>query len=158
MNKQEWEFAHVACPNCGNTNLRQTLIGIAEVDDNYEDCVNSADCSECGWSGMVKDLVPANTGQEKPMPIKMLDYEGETYAATKDVVVAMLDFNKKLDVTLPSQDQRDFATAVITEMTKMLIAVDKQHWVNKYNFQEQAKKKDAQDAKDQLDGKTGGNE
>ena len=94
MNKQEWEFAHVACPNCGNTNLRQTLIGIAEVDDNYEDCVNSADCSECGWSGMVKDLVPANTGQEKPMPIKMLDYEGETYAATKDVVVAMLDFNK----------------------------------------------------------------
>lgn len=150
MTKQEWEFNHAACPNCGETKLKQTLVGVPEIDGQYEDNINTATCG-CGWAGKVADLKPANTGQEKPMPIRLLDFQGETFANTKDVVTAMLDFNKKLNASLPRDDQRAFADAIFGEITKMMVKVDEQHWVNKYNYQAGLQAELAKKAKDDLD-------
>ena len=155
MNLKEWDFNHAACPKCGSTEVKRTTIGIPEIDGEYDDHINTAECG-CGWSGMVKELVPANTGQDKPMPIKMLDFDGESYASVKDTVVAILDFNKKLNNTLPRDDMKKFADAIFGEITGMLVTVDKQHWINKYKFQAAADAEAKAKAKTGLDAKTKG--
>ena len=109
------------------------------------------------WSGNVHELVPANTGQVVPMPIKLLDFNGETYANTKDTVIALLDFNKKLCATLPREDMQKFADAIFVEITKMFVTVDQQHWVNKYNYQAAQKVEEEKNAKSDLEALSGGN-
>lgn len=155
MNQKEWEFAHAACPKCGNTNTKQSYVGVPEIDGQYQDDINTAEC-ECGWSGFVNELVPANTGQVAPMPIRMLDFNGDTYANTKDTVTTMLDFNKKLNNTLPREDMRKFVDAIFNELTQMFITVDKQHWVNKYNYQAKMQKEAGDQAKAELEKQGGG--
>ena len=138
MNREEWNVKHAVCPRCGKNQLRTTLIGVPEIDGEYEDNVNTAECVDCNWSGPVKELVPAGTVENVVMPIKMLDFDGKTYACTEDVVTATLDFNSRLAVTLNNRkDMIDFATAITNEYVKMLIQVDKEHWVNKYKYQSQ---------------------
>ena len=158
MNKQEWEFKHAACPRCGATNCKTSNIGVPEISGNFEDKINTAECTECPWKGTVNELVPANSGQEKPMPIRMLDFQGETYACTKDIVVTMLDFNRKLNNTLATEDQRKFTDAIFGEITKMMITVDKQHWVNKYDYEADLAKKEKEAAKEKLEGMAGTDE
>lgn len=156
MNRNDWNLAHKACPKCGNADLKQSLVGVIEIDGNYEDNINTAECSKCGWGGFVNQLVPtgsAVTGAAQQMPIRILDFQGETYASTKDIVVAMLDFNKKLNATLPREDMQKFTDAIFKEITGMVITVDKQHWVNKYNYQAQLQEEVKKQAKDKLDGK-----
>ena len=49
---------HVACPDCDNTIIQVSLLGIVDYDDrDYEDNFNTAKC-KCGWKGMVRDLLP----------------------------------------------------------------------------------------------------
>lgn len=156
MNKLEWDFQHAACPKCGSTEVQKSTIGVPELDGVYEDKINTASCS-CMWSGNVHELVPANTGQVVPMPIKLLDFNGETYANTKDTVIALLDFNKKLCATLPREDMQKFADAIFVEITKMFVTVDQQHWVNKYNYQAAQKVEEEKNAKSDLEALSGGN-
>lgn len=155
MNRQEWDFQHAACPKCGSTETKQTLIGVPEIEGQYQDDINTAEC-KCGWSGPVRELVQANTGQANPMPIRMLDFNGETFANTKDIVTTLLDFNKKLNNTLPREDMRKFTDAIFGEITQMFITVDKQHWVNKYNYQAKLQEELSKNAKDELEKQGGG--
>jgi hypothetical protein len=154
MNRQEWELNHAACPKCGNANTKQTLVGVIEFDGKYEDDINTAQCPACGWSGLVKELVPEDMAgqQQKPMPVRTLDFQGESYVSTKDVVVAMLDFNKRLKETVHREDVQKFADAIFGELTQMIVTVDKQHWVNKYNYQAKMGEEMAKKAKEELDG------
>lgn len=46
---------HKACPECGCTHTSQTLHGIQYEPEIYDD--NRADCSGCGWEGIVHQLV-----------------------------------------------------------------------------------------------------
>lgn len=152
MNKTEWEFNHAACPKCGSTDYKQSLVGVPEIDGQFEDLINTAECG-CGWKGQVSELVPANTGQTAPMPVKMLDYNGESYCCIKDVAVMLLDFNKKLNNTLPREDMQKFADAIFAEITKSLVTLDMQHWTNKAVFQKTAEEEAIKLAQEQLDGK-----
>lgn len=156
MNREQWELAHKACPKCGSTGTKQTLVGIVEViGEDYEDNLNTAECTTCGWAGMVRDLVPENGAageDQKPMPIRTLDFQGETYVNTKDVVTAMLDFNERLKKSINRPDVHGFSDAVFKELTDMMVTVDKGHWVNKYNYQAKLGEEMKKKAKDDFDG------
>ena len=65
MNREQWEKLHEACPECGNTSLIHTLIGVPEINGHYEDNINSASCPVCGWNGPVKDLVQAKKSNKE---------------------------------------------------------------------------------------------
>jgi hypothetical protein len=55
-----YDAAHRACPECGSTHYSSTYEGfMMNVDqpDLYVDG-NKAVCMDCGWSGIVHDLVP----------------------------------------------------------------------------------------------------
>ena len=155
MNREQWELAHKACPKCGSTSTKQTLVGVVEViGEDYEDSINSAECVQCGWAGMVRDLVPENSvvdGGDKPMPIRTLDFQGETYVNSKDIVTAMLDFNERLKATIKRPDVQLFSDALFREITEMVVTVDKGHWVNKYNYQAKLGEEMRKKAEQELD-------
>ena len=139
MNREEWSKQHEVCPKCGGSRLQVTTIGIPEVDGKYEDNMNTASCG-CGWAGKRSECVPEGSVVKQEtavsMPIKTLDFNGDSYVNTKDVVVAMLDYNAKLAPKLPSTEAVTFADALFKEMTNMLVTVDTEHWINKNKYEE----------------------
>ena len=57
--RNEWYDNHKCCPKCKSKHTIQTLAGpIHIMGQPFEDNVNSAQCFNCDWKGMVKDLVP----------------------------------------------------------------------------------------------------
>lgn len=65
--REQWNRAHAACPNCGNTKLVTSLAGpIHIVGKGYRDDINYTECEQhpefningCGWRGMRNELVP----------------------------------------------------------------------------------------------------
>jgi hypothetical protein len=61
--KDDYYEVHKACPSCGNTSTSQTYVGgsIPVVGHEYVHTdPNRATCN-CGWQGMVEDLVPEKT-------------------------------------------------------------------------------------------------
>lgn len=137
MTREEWNVQHSACPACGNTeNICTTLAGVVETKNedgnvSYEDNINTATC-QCGWKGNVSEMVPANTGSQKaPQPVRVIDYEGETYVCTKDVVSTVMDYEANITALLKTPDQINYTRMLLSEVVKMLAAVDRQHWTNK---------------------------
>ena len=57
MTREEFNKAHKRCPKCFNKRLRVTLVGVFEVDGQYNDDINTALCA-CGWSGKMNELAP----------------------------------------------------------------------------------------------------
>jgi|JI10StandDraft_1071094.scaffolds.fasta_scaffold793794_2 hypothetical protein len=49
---------HCCCPTCGGCNLETTCVGYMFKDLETAEDSNKATC-ECGWRGIVHDLVPA---------------------------------------------------------------------------------------------------
>ena len=49
---EEYTKEHVCCPECGSSQLIETLIDCVGDKD-----LNKAECS-CGWKGIVDDLIP----------------------------------------------------------------------------------------------------
>ena len=64
--KRYYDVSHVCCPKCRSEFIEQTLMGRPQsvLDPRYKD-TNRATCSDCGWSGIVHDLVSIM----KPCPI-----------------------------------------------------------------------------------------
>ena len=77
MTREEFNKAHKRCPKCFSKRLRVTLVGIAEIDGNYEDNVNTAVCG-CGWSGKVNELIP-NTFRRKLIEWGKMTNTGHIY-------------------------------------------------------------------------------
>lgn len=52
-----YHLNHKACPECWNTNTRQTYMGfVFESIETFKD-ENEAVCNDCGWTGIVHDLI-----------------------------------------------------------------------------------------------------
>ena len=57
---------HRCCPNCGSRNYTMTLAGFPfnhDKPDEYKDR-NSCHCLDCGWKGIVHELVPEKDKEE----------------------------------------------------------------------------------------------
>jgi len=52
-----YSYFHKCCPECGSTHHVQTLCAGRETPEGYIDS-NSSHCSDCGWKGIVHDLIP----------------------------------------------------------------------------------------------------
>ena len=102
----------------------------------------------------------ASTGKHRPGrsdAYQTARFQRRDLRNTKDTVIALLDFNKKLCATLPREDMQKFADAIFVEITKMFVTVDQQHWVNKYNYQAAQKVEEEKNAKSDLEALSGGN-
>jgi hypothetical protein len=59
VSRRIWNKLHEACPDCNNTQLMVTMVGVLEDENrDFEDNFNTAEC-KCGWRGPVRDLLPA---------------------------------------------------------------------------------------------------
>ena len=57
VTREEFHSKHQACPDCNNTKLQHTLVGVIEYDNiDYYDNWNTAQC-KCGWRGKVNELL-----------------------------------------------------------------------------------------------------
>lgn len=57
VTRKEFYEKHKACPDCNNTKLQQTLVGVIEYENiDFIDNFNSARC-KCGWRGKVNELI-----------------------------------------------------------------------------------------------------
>ena len=56
----EYQKQHRVCPNCGSRNYTMTLVGYIFDETHPEDYKdeNVCCCNNCGWRGIVHDLVP----------------------------------------------------------------------------------------------------
>lgn len=56
---EDYHNKHAVCPKCGSTHYTHTLAGYIfdkTHPENYKDR-NSVTCNECGWHGIIDDLV-----------------------------------------------------------------------------------------------------
>jgi hypothetical protein len=141
MNREEWDKNHAACPQCGkSTNISQTLAGAIEVDGHYHDSINSALCKNCGWSGKVELLIPAEVKPEAEkakdltVEIKTIDVNNESYACIKDLLSTVQNFNHNLCEQLKDDSTKRYTASILDEVTSMLATVDMQHWANKHQM------------------------
>lgn len=58
INRSTYYKEHAACPVCGSMCVEATTRGVfGDIDDNRARC-------ECGWVGIVHDMVPGKTVEE----------------------------------------------------------------------------------------------
>ena len=143
MNSKEWHEKHRACPECGSTKTKQSLVGVIEVSGHYQDNVNTADCNDCGWAGMVKNLKPGpekipqagevnEEGREViKLELKTIDVDGQTYVCAQDMVNNIRSFNNKLDEKLTDDGTKRYTSQLLSEIVGMIVIADKQHWINR---------------------------
>lgn len=56
--KRSFHLKHKRCPNCGNDQIRSTILGIVEYNNkDYYDDHNVGECIKCGWKGTVNKLI-----------------------------------------------------------------------------------------------------
>ena len=57
---EKYHKKHAVCPKCGSKNYTHTIAGyIYNSPENYKD-KNNITCNECGWHGIIHELVPEN--------------------------------------------------------------------------------------------------
>ena len=148
MNREEWYIAHHVCPQCGKTNIRQSMSEVSEVDGNFHDGVNTADCVDCSWSGMVKDLKPDPTVVQPSVyktEVRTIDAGGKTYVCVEDLGTELAQYCKMLVSKLATPDAVNYTQALFRELLKMLINLDNQHMAGRKDFlaKQKLKEKDA---------------
>ena len=58
ITREKFYNEHVACPDCDNTRISVTLVGVIDWgDEDFFDGTNTAKC-KCGWAGPIGDLLP----------------------------------------------------------------------------------------------------
>lgn len=62
---REYTWLHCCCPECGGDHHEQTCIGFLFTSVETTEDRNSSRCLDCGWSGIVHDLVPTEPRPEK---------------------------------------------------------------------------------------------
>jgi predicted RNA-binding Zn-ribbon protein involved in translation (DUF1610 family) len=56
---ESYYLLHAVCPNCKQDNIEQTCVGYFMSEDGPKNRDgNRATCGNCGWRGIVHDLVP----------------------------------------------------------------------------------------------------
>ena len=62
----EYRNQHRVCPKCGSKNYTMTLVGCPFDERHPEDYKdrNACRCNNCGWGGIVHDLVPEKESAE----------------------------------------------------------------------------------------------
>lgn len=51
---------HRYCPRCGSDDLEQTMVGFIFANLESAQDTNRCTCQECGWRGIVHDLISAD--------------------------------------------------------------------------------------------------
>lgn len=151
MNRQQWYDEHAACPECGTLKVKTNITSQPDGADFYDN-ISTAECEECEWAGMVKNLKP-DPGKKpeakavrSPMEgdvvagIKTADANGQTYVCVQDVVSAITSFNAKLNNCITDEQAKAFTTQICREIVKMFVSADLQHWAGKQAHMESLKK------------------
>lgn len=134
MNRKDWSSAHKACPKCLNIKIRETLVGVPEVDGIYFDDKNKAWCDACGWQGMVMDL-KANPDelhevkaiQEEKAVNTFEDEKGIIYVSIPDTLDVLKTMQNAITAKLPHQSTIDYTNGIFKEINSTIAKMEAFH-------------------------------
>jgi predicted nucleic-acid-binding Zn-ribbon protein len=138
MNREQFDKAHSACPKCGNTNLRETLVDIAEVIGVdgvgvYFDDTNKAWCEDCGWNGKVNELVPAGDGIDEKIEqeVMTVDYDNIVYMSIPDTIKLINILNRAIVAKLDSDGTIKYTNSIFEHIAASFRQIQTQHSLRK---------------------------